>query len=338
MGGTTVFNSSIYTRGLPAEFDDWATRLKLPSWSFDALLPYFKKSQNHTSQPLLFPASDTPSSKGYSGTTGPWRTTTPPRITYPSATAFVQATKTLGVPLVQSLNDPKASATSIAVHEITGEYGRRTNVMEDFLLPEHGLGFGPGLRIGTGALVNKIEVDATGSCTGVWFEADTRKEAGVSFFARTKGEVILAAGTVLSPQLLMLSGVGPKEHLESLEIPVKVDLPGVGKGMSDHLGVYLPYAVPCVPSLPYSPSRSTPPDPSSFVHHLQIVGLVGPAGDVDHACGWSGRNLCKESDGSVHLPGLAGVHHGKLQARPGASVSLLQVHSGRPSIRKPSRR
>lgn len=267
MGGTTVFNSSIYTRGLPAEFDDWASRLALPSWSYDALLPLFKKSQSHTPHPPLFPPSAaTPASDDFAGETGPWRTTSPPRMTYPSATAFINGASALGIPLVQSLNDPKASATAVAVHDITGEYGRRTNVFEDFLAPADGggqPGFGPGLHIGTGALVRQLEIDdVSGRCVGVWFEDEAGKDGSGAgaHFARATAEVVLTAGTVFSPQLLLLSGVGPKADLDRLGISVKADVPGVGKGMSDHLGVYLPYSVPCVGAPParLAPARTGP--------------------------------------------------------------------------------
>jgi choline dehydrogenase len=256
VGGTTTFNSSIYTRGLPAEFDDWATRLDLPSWSYDALLPLFKRSQSHAHQPLLFePSPGTPLSDGYSGESGPWRTTSPPRVTYASATAFINATKAFGIPLVQSLNDPVASATAIAVHEITGEYGRRTNVFEDFLMSEVRPGFGSGLKVGTAALVSRLEIDGTGRCVGVWFEPEDAKHAGAPLLARARQEVVLTAGAVFSPQMLLLSGIGPKEDLAQHGIPCKVDLPGVGKGLSDHLGVYLPYSVPCVAPLAAAVSR-----------------------------------------------------------------------------------
>lgn len=216
-------------------------------WSYDALLPLFKRSQSHTRHPLLFePSAGTPSSEGFSGEAGPWRTTSPPRITYASASAFVNATKEFGIPLVQSLNDPVASATAIAVHEITGEYGRRTNVFEDFLMTEERPGFGPGLKVGTDALVCRLEIDNTGRCVGVWFESDSSKHVDAPLFARAQQEVVLAAGAVFSPQILLLSGIGPKEELVQHGIACEVDLPGVGKGLSDHLGVYLPYSVPCV--------------------------------------------------------------------------------------------
>lgn len=166
-------------------------------------------------------------------------------MTYASATAFVNATKTFGIPLVQSLNDPVASATAVAVHEITGEYGRRTNVFEDFLMTEDRPGFGPGLKVGTSALVRRLEVDGTARCIGVWFGSDA-KDAGAPLFARARYEVVLTAGAVFSPQILLLSGIGPKEDLALHGISCQIDLPGVGKGMSDHLGVYLPYSVPYV--------------------------------------------------------------------------------------------
>jgi len=64
------------------------------------------------------------------------------------------------------------------------------------------------------------------------------------YFASSKKEVIVSSGTIFSPQILLLSGIGPRAELEALGIDVKVDLPGVGKGLADHLGVYLPYSVP----------------------------------------------------------------------------------------------
>lgn len=170
-------NSSLYTRGLPSEYDQWAKQFDLPSWSFDSLLPHFKASQSHSPLPTVLP-SPAPSStvNASTGTTGPWRTSTPSKINHAPVLPFVASAQKLGVPLVASLNDPEASANAVALHELTGDQGRRGSVLE-FLVGEKG-GFGEGLKIGLGALVRKLEINAGGRCTGVWFS--TKDASGQS--------------------------------------------------------------------------------------------------------------------------------------------------------------
>ncbi|CDZ98695.1 Glucose dehydrogenase/choline dehydrogenase/mandelonitrile lyase (GMC oxidoreductase family) [Phaffia rhodozyma] len=204
LGGASTFNSSLYTRGLPSEFNIWASQFDLPSWSFSKLLPYFISSQNHrpNSSPIadLLPPSNTASA--YTGADGPWATTNPSVFTYPSSKHFVVARA----------------------------------------------GFGEGLKIGLGALVHKLDLDHDGTCKGVWFSEDGKPESTL-LHASCCQETILTSGTVFSTQLLLLSGIGPKAELEELHITCLVDLPDVGRGLADHLSVYLPYTVPITDSL-----------------------------------------------------------------------------------------
>lgn len=167
-------NSSLYTRGLPAEFNRWAKEYNLPSWSYDALLPHFIASQSHSTFPSPLPdkllCTQAPPSANDAisrGSSGPWQTSTPVNLNHPPVVPFVDSAMSLGIPLVGSLNDPGVSASAVALHELTGEQGRRGSTAE-FLWGDKG-GFGSGLSIGMGAVVERLEIDAEGTCTGVWF-------------------------------------------------------------------------------------------------------------------------------------------------------------------------
>ncbi|KAL7417865.1 hypothetical protein BDY24DRAFT_373156 [Mrakia frigida] len=254
IGGTSRINSSLYTRGLPSEFNAWSTKHDLPSWSYSAVMPYFAISQTHLPLPSVLPPtvtphSSTPALPASLGHSGPWKTSTPRAINHPPVVPFIQAAQSIGIPLVSSLNDPECSASAVAVHDLTGDQGRRGSTGEFLWGDSKTSGFGEGLKVGIGAVVKRVEVDNKGNVTGVWFGEDDGKADSSGYFASSKKEVIISSGTIVSPQILLLSGIGPRAELEALGIDVKVDLPGVGKGLADHLGVYLPYSVPYTDSL-----------------------------------------------------------------------------------------
>ena len=211
LGGSNMINGVQYTRGSKYEYDEWAKN-GCTGWSYKDVLPYFLKSED-------IQIGDLKSSK-YHSTGGPIPVTVG-RAT-PLSDLYIQAGKEMGYPITDyngedqegfnhiQLNTRNGVRSSSCV-ELLGDTAERTK-----------------LHISIRSFVTKIEIENK-KATGVHVIKDSRK-----LFYKARKEVILSAGAINSPQILMLSGVGPKDHLEDLGIPVKADLP-VGRNLQDHL-------------------------------------------------------------------------------------------------------
>ncbi|KAF2878935.1 hypothetical protein ILUMI_27239 [Ignelater luminosus] len=212
LGGTSVINYMIYTRGNPRDYDKWAA-LGNPGWSYREVLPYFLKSENSNLtdfNPFYH------NKGGYLSVEDPFES----ELT----TTFLQAGQELGYKLVD-YNSPDQFGFSRI--QATIKRGRRHSAAKAFLEPIIGR---RNLRILTGARVTKLLINpTTKEAFGVQYTKGRKK-----FIARAAKEVILCAGAFNSPQLLMLAGIGPKEHLKELEIPLLVNLP-VGQTLYDHI-------------------------------------------------------------------------------------------------------
>ncbi|XP_034936857.1 glucose dehydrogenase [FAD, quinone]-like [Chelonus insularis] len=215
LGGSSVLNAMVYVRGNRNDFDNWE-RMGNKGWSYDDVLPYFIKSEDNRN-PYL---ARTP----YHGTGGlltiqepPWRT--------PLSIAFIQAGTELGY-TNRDING--ANQTGFMLTQSTIRRGSRCSTAKAFLRPVKKR---KNLHIAMHAQVLKLLFDQNKRTVGVEFFKDGRKQ-----IARVKKEVILSAGAIGSPQLLMLSGIGPQEHLDELGIPVLSDL-RVGDNLQDHVGL-----------------------------------------------------------------------------------------------------
>ena len=214
LGGGSAINGLLYVRGDQEDFDTWA-RLGNPGWSWRDVLGYFKKSEAQLSPRY---ARD----RQNHGLAGPlpvsdlaWRT--------PLSEAFVRAGHRAGFP-VRDLNT--GNATGFTVMQANIKDGKRVSSAKAFLKPARSR---PNLDILTHATVEKILI----SKGRVWGVAVSRN--GQSFTVRARKEVILSAGVVGTAKILMLSGLGPRKHLQHLGIPVVADLP-VGQNMRSHVG------------------------------------------------------------------------------------------------------
>lgn len=214
LGGSTIINYMIYNRGNPADFDRWAA-MGNKQWSYREVLPYFKKSEKAT-----FKDTNRPPKHGKGGPVNveyvPYRS--------PLVHAFVEANKQLGRGIVDYNG---ASQIGVDYLQATTKRGKRVTSASAYLYT--GIDR-PNLTILTNARATKIVIDKkTKIARGVEYVQNRKR-----YTAYARKEVILSAGTFQSPQLLMLSGIGPRDHLQELNIPVLVDLP-VGKTMYDHL-------------------------------------------------------------------------------------------------------
>ncbi|XP_058799457.1 glucose dehydrogenase [FAD, quinone]-like [Phymastichus coffea] len=215
LGGSSVLNAMVYVRGNRLDYDLWE-RLGNPGWSYDDVLPYFIKSEDNRNPYLARTA--------YHGTGGyltvqetPWRT--------PLSIAFLQAGAELGY---DNRDINGANQTGFMLTQATIRRGSRCSTAKAFLRPIRNRA---NLHIAMKAQALKVTFNKDKRATGVEFTRGGRVQ-----HARVRREVVLSAGAIGSPQLLMVSGVGPKEHLEEMGIPVLADL-RVGDHLQDHVGL-----------------------------------------------------------------------------------------------------
>ncbi|KAF2878937.1 hypothetical protein ILUMI_27241 [Ignelater luminosus] len=215
LGGSSTINLMIYSRGNPDDYNRWAAQGN-PGWSYKEILPYFLKSED-----AHIPLSD-PNYHRVGGYQSIEQTSTSAL-----ANAFIEGGKELGYQLTD-YNSPHQIGFSPI--QATTRFGRRASTATSFLQPILNR---ENLEILTGARVTRILINPTTKKTyGVEYIKNNRK-----FIAKASKEVILSAGTLQSPHLLLLSGVGPKEELKKHEIETLSDLP-VGKTMYNHIAFY----------------------------------------------------------------------------------------------------
>lgn len=213
LGGSSSVNGMIYIRGQKQDYDDWVEKYGCIGWSYDDLLPYFKKSEGNESL-----------SGHYHGTQGPLKISEN-RHRHPLTQVFVRAGQELGLPYVNDFNGKEQQG--IGFFQTTTINGERASVSKTYLkmVENH-----QNLTIKLNVLVHKILLKHK-IAHGVSCEIAGRE---AHFHARK--QVILSAGSIGSPKILMLSGIGPHKHLQDMGIETVIDLP-VGKNYHDHLHV-----------------------------------------------------------------------------------------------------
>ncbi|HQT76320.1 MAG TPA: choline dehydrogenase [Rhodopila sp.] len=209
LGGSSSINGMVYIRGQKEDFDHWR-QLGNAGWSFDDVLPYFRRAEHQTR------GADT-----YHGSDGPLCVSDVSAD--PICEAFIDAAVECGIPRNDDFNG--ATQEGVGYHQTTTRRGRRCSTAVGYLRPAMQR---PNLRVITHALTERILLEGT-RATGVRFQRGD--ETGT---VRVTREVILCGGAVNSPQLLMLSGIGPGAHLAEYGIETVHDLPGVGQCLQDH--------------------------------------------------------------------------------------------------------
>jgi len=212
LGGSSAINAMCYTRGHRADYDAWEA-MGAQGWNWDRVLPYFIKSEDHENG-----ASE------YHGAGGPLAVSAL-RHTNPLSAVFLEAAEQAGFPRTKDFNGPHQRGFDY--YQVTQRRGRRSSAATAYLKPARPR---PNLTVLTSAQVGKMMI-AGGTVRGVEYVRE-----GTQGMAQG-GEVILSGGAVNSPQLLMLSGIGPADHLRSVGIDVIHDLPGVGANLQDHLDI-----------------------------------------------------------------------------------------------------
>ena len=212
LGGSSSINAMCYCRGHRKDYDSWAES-GAEGWSFNDVLPWFIKSEDQENG-----ASD------FHGAGGPLGVRNL-RHTNPLSSTFIEAAQQAGHPRTDDFNGPRQRGFDF--YQVTQRDGKRCSTAVAYLRPALDR---PNLTVQTHAQAEGIIFDGS-RATGVKYR---RKGKPVSVEA---GKVILSGGAINSPQLLMLSGIGPADHLESQGIDVRLDLPGVGENLQDHLDV-----------------------------------------------------------------------------------------------------
>jgi choline dehydrogenase-like flavoprotein len=213
LGGSSSVNAMIYARGHRADYDAWAAEGN-PGWSFDEVLPWFKHAEHNERGADAFHGTGGPLNVADLRSDATWRE------------RFTQAGVQAGYPRNPDFNG--AEQEGFGPYQVTHRNGERFSAAKAYLTPQLSR---PNLQVLTGAQVLRVRFEG-GRAVGV----DVRM-GGAERTLKARREVILSAGALQSPQLLMLSGVGPGAHLQALGLPVLHDLPGVGQHLHDHIDV-----------------------------------------------------------------------------------------------------
>lgn len=213
IGGSSSINGLVHVRGARFDYETWV-QMGATGWSFDDVMPYFKKYERYEH-----------GEREYHNTDGPIGVE-PARWKNPLADAFIASAEAVGIPRNNDFNGRKQEGAGY--WDLTTWHGRRSSTSLEYIRPNRNR---PNLHILTEALATRVLFSGR-EATGVVYERE-----GQEYRADAHREVILSAGALQSPQLLQLSGIGPGDLLQSLGIPVVHELRGVGENLMDHVQV-----------------------------------------------------------------------------------------------------
>ena len=307
LGGGSSINAQVFTRGNPADYDRWANEEGCAGWSFKDVQPYFLRSEGNT---IL--AGD------YHGTEGPLGVSNIPDP-QPLTRAFVQACQQLGMPYNPDFNGPVQDGAG--VYQTTTRNARRCSVAVGYLKPALGRS---NLQVETGCLVSRI-VFKGNRATGVEY-----RQGGQLHKVHAESEILVTSGAIGSPKIMLLSGVGPADHLKQHGIEVVHDLPGVGQNLTDHYGIDIVYELKGPTSL----------DKYNKLHWMLWAGLqyqlfkAGPVTSniVEGGAFWYADKSRPIPDLQFHFLAGAGVEAG-VPAIPSGSGCTMNSYTLRPQSR-----
>ncbi len=308
LGGGSSINAEVFTRGHPSDYDRWASEEGCPGWDFDSVKPLFVRSEGNT---ML--------SGEWHGTDGPLGVSD---ITEPQAMtrAFVQSCQEYGIPLNADFNGPVQAGSG--VYQTTTRDGRRCSAARGYLWPVMNR---PNLTLVTDAAVQRILFTGL-RATGVEYV-----DSGGLKTARADQEILVTSGAIGSPKLMLLSGVGPADHLRAKGVKVVHDLPGVGENLADHFGIDIVGELTGHQSL----------DKYNKWHWAAWAGLEyvlfrrGPitSNVVEGGAFWHSGGSGEVPDLQFHFLAGAGAEAGVPSVTPGASGVTLNSYTLRPKSR-----
>jgi choline dehydrogenase len=264
LGGSSSINGLLYIRGQHADFDDWA-RAGAAGWSYADVLPYFKKSERYAGGASAY--------HGAAGELG----VSDLRNDHPACRAWLEAGREAGHPSTDDFNG--AQDSGLGSYQLTLDGRWRSSAATAFLHPVRRR---PNLTLLTGVHVTRVLID-NGRAIGVeWLHAGGLQRA------HAEQEVLLAAGTLQTPQLLMLSGIGPADELKALEIPVRADAPEVGRNLQDH------YQARVIVRLKHPISLNDQVRSPIGLAHMGAQWLFGARGPLTVGAGQVGGLVCSD--------------------------------------------
>ncbi len=225
LGGSSSINAMVYIRGHKSDYDDWEA-IAGPDWGWGQVLPAYKAMEDTEA-----------GGDAWRGKGGPLFVSANRRGLHPLVEPYIAAVEAAGLPRIEDFNGPEQEG--VGTYQLTVKGGRRNSASRAFLRPAMKR---TNVEVITGTLVNRVVIE-NGRAVGVEVVRGGERKV-----IRTAGEVILAGGAINSPQLLQLSGIGPRALLQGLGIPVLRDNSNVGANLNDHQGLNYTYRMK-VPTL-----------------------------------------------------------------------------------------
>ena len=307
LGGGGSINAAVFTRGCPEDYDRWAGEYGCEGWSFKDVQPCFIRSEDNDTL-----------ADSYHGTGGPLGVS---NLGQPQALtkAFVRACQQMGMPYNPDFNGAKQEGTS--AYQTNIRNARRCSAAVGYLRPAMGRA---NLTVKTGCSITRIVVE-NGAATGVEYV-----EQGRPVVVGADREVILSAGAIGSPKLMMLSGMGPADELRRHGIEVAADIPGVGENLHDHFGI----DIVCELSGPYSLDKYAKPHWMLWSGMEYILFKKGPVTSniVEGGAFWYADPAAETPDLQFHFLVGAGVEEG-VPSVPSGSGCTLNSYTLRPKSR-----
>lgn len=307
LGGTSAINGMVYIRGQRQDYDHWA-ELGCEGWDYASVLPYFKRAEHKAE-----------GGDHWHGRGGPlWVEEFSVQERLSLADMFIQAAMETGLPFNPDFNGSDQEGAGYYQKNI--RRGRRQSTKRCYLDPVRGR---PNLKVVTHALVSRVLIE-DGRAVAVEYR-NGREPAGERQRAVCRGEVILCGGTVNTPQLLELSGIGSGERLGALGIPVVHDLPGVGENLQDHLTINVIQGLHGVPTF-YEETR-----PLAMLKNLGRYARNG-GGLLAHPAAQVGvffrsSEDCDRPDAQIHFAPAASESDsaGNMKTCPGTTATVCHL-------------
>ncbi|GLB39319.1 putative (gmc) oxidoreductase [Lyophyllum shimeji] len=236
LGGSSKINGLLYTRSVPGEYNAWEQAGR-KNWSWRDVEPYFKRSEAYLDQA----SSDR-------GMTGPWQIRNVEKVRFQPVASNIQCAPRQGIPFIPKANDPISPVVACTHLDATIDSNGHRSATSDAFLPRKVVQARKNLHICTDTVVSALDIQHL-NAVGVFLEHEGTAASQSRFHVTAEREVILCAGAISSPQILLLSGIGPADHLLQHNIPVVKDLSGVGAYLQDHISVPVIYKVPVAGSI-----------------------------------------------------------------------------------------
>jgi len=307
LGGGSSINAQVYMRGTRADYDGWAHACGCPGWGYDDVLPYFKKAEDNSRL-----------AGNLHGVDGPLKVSDQ-AYTHPLTDAWLKACQQAGLPYNADFNDQRAGC---GLYQVTNREGRRSSTAHCYLDPARKR---QNLTVLTGSQVLRVVFDGHRAC-GVELAGDD----GSVRTLRARGEVILCAGAIGTPQLLLHSGIGDVRALAGYGIKALHDSPEVGANLQDHLDVFLIYELTGAHS--YDKYKRLPWQLRAGLEFTLFRSGPVTSNVVEGGAFWWVDRSDPEPDVQFHFLAGAGVEAGIADV-PGGNGCTLNAYLTRPRSR-----